>query len=176
MAGTNSYSIQPHTSEWTLKFIELKKLLLDIFGGKITLVEHVGSTSIPGIKAKPVIDVLMLVNNIEDLEEEIENIKSKGYVVRKNVLTERSFLFEKVSGGTKEQNIHVFEKDTPYAQSHFISVRDYLRAHPAVAQEYEKLKEDLYAKHPNDYEAYRAGKDEFLKKLEETAQDWVMKN
>ena len=162
---TKHYKFVPYDKTWPEKFKELKAMLLNIFRDKALAIEHIGSTSVPGMDAKPLIDILVIVKNAEDITNEKNKLISFGYIARENVLEPRSFLFEKVIHEQKVENIHVFEANTP-SVSQFINVRDYLRVHPERAQEYIQLKHSLKKQFPDDYQAYRKGKRDFLNETE----------
>lgn len=167
----HSYTISAYDPQWVEKFEEVKKVFENIFGEKAISIEHVGSTSVVGMKAKPLIDVLVIVGDIDGLKAEKHMVESLGYALRENVLADRSLVFEKAENGAKTENIHVFEVGAPKINQ-FIDMRDYFRTHPDRVKMYEDLKEGLFAKHPNDYFAYRAGKQDFLKQTEELARAW----
>ncbi len=165
-----SYTISEYDPTWPIKFAEIKKVFSEVFGTKALKIEHVGSTSIPGMKAKPLIDVLILVNSIDDLENEKQKARELGYEVREKVLTPQSILFEKRINGVKTENIHVFEESDKSEQ--FLVMKEYYLTHPEIVKQYEDLKEELYKKFPDSYESYREGKQEFLKETEQLAREW----
>ncbi len=165
------YSIEGYNSEWPKKFEAIREVLVKVFGDKAIDIQHVGSTSIEGMKSKPLIDVLIVVKNWEDFEEEKLEMTSLGYEYRSNVFPPTSLLFYKEHDGHKTENIHVFEIGTPKI-AEFLNIRDYLRAHPEKAREYGELKESLLSKYPDDYVAYREGKGEFLKEMNRLAKKW----
>jgi len=168
---TRTYSIKPYDPQWPFEFEKIKKLLIEMFDENIVYIEHVGSTSVPGMKAKPLIDVLMVVKDIDDCKNQSEKITSLGYKMRENVLEDNSLLFEKFSGNEKVENIHVFTNGAPKINQ-FIDVRDYLRTHSERAEAYGNLKEKIQQEHPDDYFAYRPKKADFLKETVRLATEW----
>jgi GrpB-like predicted nucleotidyltransferase (UPF0157 family) len=167
-----SYSIEPYNPDWVTQFETIKKALEEVFKNKALAIEHVGSTSVAGMKAKPLIDVLMTVDYLEPFISEKEVMTNKGYEWAENYVIPDSLIFYKTVGGDKKiENIHVLPKDS-FKAKQFIVTRDYLRAHPKKAREYENLKEKLNKEFPGDYPAYRTGKNAFLQELEKLSFDW----
>lgn len=164
------YEIEPYNSEWPKKFKEIADMLSKAFESKVIAIEHVGSTSIPGADAKPLIDVLVVVDDLENLKAEKETIISLGYFLREKVLENHSILFEKFVDEEKTENIHVVEKSADLI-GHFLNVRDYLREHPERLHEYSILKKRLKLEFPDNYQAYRAGKHDFLEETERLAKE-----
>lgn len=168
----SAYTIEPYHPEWVKKFQSIKAVLEGVFADRAVAIEHVGSTSVPGMKAKPIIDVLVVVKDIAVLDSEKSVMKSKGYLVEENYVAPNTLLFRWVDGeGNKLENIHVCENGAPM-EKQFLAMRDYLRAFPEEAKSYVQLKDELVKTFPNDYESYRAAKDPFLKLLEQRAYNW----
>lgn len=166
------YSIEDYNDQWPLKFEVIKKQLQNVFKNKALAIEHVGSTSVPGMKAKPLIDILVVVDRMEDFLQEKEIMEKLDYMWAENYIAPNTIVFVKDDESqTKTENIHVCEKGAPKTRQ-FLVVRDYLRTHPEKAKEYQQLKEKLNTEFPEDYPAYRRGKDGFLKKLEKEAYEW----
>ena len=98
-----------------------------------------------------------------------------GYKWGENYIEPNSLIFFRVGLGEKKlENIHICEKGSPKSVQ-FIQTRDYLRAHPVRAIEYGNLKQTLKAKYPDDYPAYRAGKQSFVDETERLTNEWVSK-
>lgn len=166
------YHFSDYNPEWVNKFNSLKDFLSEVFNEKAILIEHIGSTSIPGMKAKPIIDVLVTVNTMEDFTNEKDLMVKSGYDWGENYIAPNSILFFKVGPeGEKIENIHIVEKGSS-KEKQFIVMRDYLRIHAEKAKEYSDLKHKNKELYPDDYPAYRAAKDSFLKKLEQDAYEW----
>ncbi len=165
------YTITKYDPNWINIFNELKERLGRIFAGKFSKIEHVGSTSIPGMNAKPLIDVLIVINSLENLDEQKEKMKIEGYEYMENYVSPNSILFYKTKDGEKIENIHVCMADNDLV-NHLLVVRDYLRAHPDKAKEYSDLKSVLKEKYPDSYEAYRDGKNALLQAIKKEAYGW----
>jgi GrpB-like predicted nucleotidyltransferase (UPF0157 family) len=167
------YHIEPYNPEWVLKFNVIKENISKIFKEKAIAIEHMGSTSIPGMSAKPLIDVLIVVAKIEPFTEEKSQMESLGYLWGENYIAPDTLIFFKEeSNGSKTENIHVCVKGS-FKANQFIQTRDYVRTHPERAMSYTKLKKELKLKYPDDYQAYRDGKQAFLDETERLTYEWV---
>ncbi len=166
------YQLQDYDPAWIQKFEEIKRFLVSVFGDEAVRIEHVGSTSVPNMKAKPVIDVVLVVERIKPFLEQREQMTGAGYEWAENYIAPNTQLFFKTADdGSKTENIHVCEAGS-WKERQFIVMRDFFRAFPKKAQDYAELKErnaDLY---PDDYPAYRAAKAPFLAKIEQEAYEW----
>jgi GrpB-like predicted nucleotidyltransferase (UPF0157 family) len=124
------------------------------------------------MKAKPIIDVLVVVGDMTLLSKEKDVMQTKGYLVQEDYVLPNTLLFRRIDGeGNKIENIHVCESSSPM-EKQFLVMRDYLRAFPDECRRYSDLKVELLKKFPNDYESYRATKDPFLKDLKQKAYLW----
>jgi GrpB-like predicted nucleotidyltransferase (UPF0157 family) len=166
------YSVSEYDPSWVGKFESIKEFASGIFRDKALCIEHIGSTSIPGIKAKPLIDVLVIVKDIKDLRQETSKMVEVGYEWGENYVAPNTLIFFKLGAdGEKVENIHVCEEGAPKAKL-FLLMRDFLRAFPDKAKEYSDLKEINFHKYPDDYPAYRAAKKVFLDEIEKKAYEW----
>lgn len=166
------YSIEPYNEQWPIKFEIIKNELEKVFKDKALRIEHVGSTSVPDMKAKPMIDVLMIVPSLKDLAAEKSQMEARGYIWQEDYIGPNTLVFVKQDDeGRKTENIHACEIDSPKVDQ-FLVIRDYLRTHPDQVKEYEALKESLYTEFPDDYPSYRQGKNDFLEQLKTKAYQW----
>lgn len=167
------YSFSAYDSNWVARFESIQKSIAEIFKDKALQIEHVGSTSIPGMKAKPLIDVLIAVKSINDLTNEVLGMTTLGYEYGENYIAPHTLLFFKTgSDDEKLENIHVCEVDSPKVRQ-FLTMRDFLRTFPEKAKQYSDLKELNFQKYPDDYPAYRAAKAQFLEQLEQESYNWA---
>jgi len=169
------YSFSEYDPNWKKQFISLKSFLLSVFGNKALFIEHVGSTSVEGMKAKPLVDVLVVVEKMEAFEKQKVEMSKVGYEWGENYIAPNTLIFFKLGAdGEKLENIHICEKGS--AKEHqFIVMRDYLRTHSQKVKEYSDLKQKNFSLYPNDYPAYRAAKASFLEQLEREAHEWKAK-
>ena len=167
-----SYSIKPYDLNWVSQFENIKSILEQVFGSQAIAIEHIGSTSILGMNAKPVIDMLVIVEKIWPFISEKQAMSKLGYQRLDNYIAPDSALFFKTDkDGDKTENVHVCIKDSAKTKQ-LIGMRDYFRAHQDKVKKYNDLKEALQHKFPNDYIAYKDGKKEFLELIRKEADDW----
>lgn len=166
------YSFSEYDPKWRTEFVSIKNFLLGVFGDEAISIEHVGSTSVEGMKAKPLIDVLVVVNKMQPFESQKEEMEKWGYEWGENYIAPNTLIFFKLGpDGEKLENIHVCEKGSP-KERQFIVMRDYLRSNPDKVKEYSDLKEKNALLYPDDYPAYRKAKAPFLEQLEKEAYKW----
>lgn len=170
------YYFEDYDQDWVKRFSEIKSLLQSVFGDKALKIEHIGSTSIPGMKAKPLIDVLVTVQKMEEFLEQRKKLVSMGYGWGENYIAPHTQLFFKMAeDGSKTENIHICESGS-LKEKQFLVMRDFFRAFPEKAKEYSDLKAKNQALYPDDYPAYRKAKEPFLQKIEKEAYFWNYKN
>ncbi len=163
MNNISHTKIVPYQKEWPEKFELEKQKLQPIFGDKALEIEHIGSTSIPGLSSKPIIDIAVLIEHIDDAESFINDLEKIGYSYDPNGIgTERHFLRK-----YGEDNFHlsIAYKNQGGFWPRQISFRDYLRNHPDLRDEYDKLKKDLLQQDPSGSDEYISGKTEFVYKV-----------
>ena len=132
---------------------------------------HVGSTSIPGLAAKPTIDILAVVENLAELDDRGQLLSDLGYQAKgENGLPGRRY-FRKLAGEVHLFHIHGFEQGHPEITRH-LDFRDYLRTHPEDAEAYQVLKFALSKKYPLDPMAYTNGKSDFILNIDQKAAAW----
>ncbi|MQB43584.1 GrpB family protein [Rhizobium sp. ICMP 5592] len=146
---------------YTLEAETIRKAL-----GDLALdIQHIGSTSIPSIKAKPIIDIAVGVRRFDDGLVCIKPMEEIGYCYAGTDLVPDDHIFGRdVEGQTRTHLVHVVELGGAN-WNHFILFRNKLRADPHIAQAYEALKIDLAAKYANNRAAYTASKKDFIEKV-----------
>lgn len=166
-----TYSIEKYSKNWARRFQIQEKLLKKILGKNIVEIHHVGSTSIPGMSAKPIIDILAIVKDLKTIDRFEKKFNALGYKLRVNYVAQNSRLLEKFKGNKKLYNIHLLPES--HAESkRLLHVKNYLIAHPKEAKRYTDLKRKLYKK-TNNYALYRKGKTNYLNTLEKKANAWT---
>src|SRR3989344_759994 len=132
-----TYSVEPYNPEWITKFEATKRFLESVFGEQAIMIEHVGSTAIPNMKAKPVIDVLVVVGKMQQFADEKEKMGPVGYEWIENYIAPNTLLFYKdeKSSNQRFENIHICEKDSA-SVSQFLNIRDFLRLNHEWAEKY----------------------------------------
>lgn len=154
--------VVPYQSEWPEQFEHEKAKLQEVFGKLASKIEHIGSTSIPGLAAKPIIDMVIEVNELAGVDELTDQLAAIGYRAKgENGIVGRRY-FQK-GGDQRTHHMHVFEAANPHLRNHILFKR-YLIENEAVALEYGELKKRAAFKCNHDSSLYMALKDEFIKK------------
>lgn len=164
--------VVPHDPNWAQAFAAEAARLQPVFGENLVAIHHIGSTSIPGIFAKPVIDILPLVRDIHAVDALNPLMEALGYQPKGEYGIPGRRFFLKEIAEVRSHHVHVFQEGDSEVTRH-IHFAAYLRAHPAEAQEYSQLKITLAQQFPHDIESYCAGKDAFIHALDEKARRWV---
>jgi len=163
--------IVPYDPDWPNLFAtEAARLRDALEPGLIIGLEHFGSTAVPGLAAKPIIDILIAVRDLETARSRmVVPLQRQGYAFwADNPKTDRLFFVKglifgengALEGARRTHHVHVAEPDAePWRRLPF---RDYLRAHPAEALRYENLKRQLAVRYATDREAYTAAKEDFI--------------
>lgn len=154
---------------WRAMF-EREKQLLETVLGDFDVIEHIGSTSVVGLAAKPIIDIMIGLRDFSQAHELISSIQKSGYEYvpeYENVMPDRRY-FKKVAAGTSTHHIHMVETGGEFWQRHLL-FRDFLRANPDVAEEYAALKRNLALLEWQDKNDYTEAKTVFIKDIEEKA-------
>lgn len=160
--------VVPHDPEWAAAFAAEARSLTVAMGETCTAVHHIGSTAIPGVLAKPIIDMLGVVGSFEMLGSAIGRMQLLGYTAMGAFGIEGRRYFRKDGAqGRRTHHLHVFEAGSLHIERH-LAFRDYLRSHPEKAGEYSALKEALVASGV----AYQDGKNAFVKLAEAEAINW----
>jgi GrpB-like predicted nucleotidyltransferase (UPF0157 family) len=149
---------------------DMKGLFYSSFGNKIAAIEHIGSTSIPGLAAKPIIDIMLGVSRLADADEIIPKMCEIGfeYVSKyEDVMPYRRY-FVKRESGKSTYHIHSVEVNSPFWKRHLL-FRNYLRHNPQAREDYYKLKKDLSQKEWNDSNDYADAKTEFVRSIQNIA-------
>lgn len=163
--------VTEYRDEWTQQFSEESQKMKEIFGDEVIDIYHIGSTSVPGLKAKPIIDIMPVVKDIKKIDSYNEQMQGLGYECMGEFGIKGRRYFRKGAKHRTHQ-VHVFQEDNKDDITRHLAVRDYLRTHPDEARAYGDLKESLAKRFPRDFEAYKDGKDMFVKELERKALHW----
>ena len=163
--------VVPYDPEWAQRFREEAEQLLEVFGSLVVAVHHVGSTAVPGLEAKPIIDILVVVRDLEQVHHYNEAMATRGYIPKGSFGIQGRRFFIKGTETERTHHIHVFARGHPAIRRH-LAFRDYLRAHPDRARAYGRLKAKLARRFRHDIEGYMAGKDAFIKTIEKEATAW----
>ncbi|RID85316.1 GrpB family protein [Peribacillus asahii] len=157
-------TIEDYNSNWSKQFKEEKVKLKEILADKAISIEHIGSTSVEGLGAKPILDIAIGVNDLEVVGEFIEPLKQIGYefVYHKELPERRFFRKGQWRAGTHHLHFYQFEGEHWNNQ---ILFRNYLRNNPDVLKEYHQLKVDLAKKFRFDRVSYTENKHPFIQNV-----------
>ena len=161
-----------YDADWPLLAADYAQRL-HVLGPTLVIVHHIGSTSVPGLAAKPIIDLMPLVTGLAALDRDRPLIEALGYLWRGEFgIPERRYCALSDQAGTRRVQLHFFAADSPQVTRH-LAFRDYLRAHPAIAQAYETEKRRARALHPDDSYAYTDEKAAWIRRTEAFALAWA---
>jgi GrpB-like predicted nucleotidyltransferase (UPF0157 family) len=154
-----SVHVAEYEPAWPAQFQALARRAADAVGDIAMAIEHVGSTSVPGLAAKPIVDLAVIVRR-EDVPRAVERLATLGYVHEGDKGLPGREAFRTPPGETKH-HLYVCIPESRSLRDH-LHFRDYLRAHPDTAREYADLKRRLAAEHRHDSEAYQQAKSPFM--------------
>lgn len=158
--------LQTYSEDWPKQFLfEQKKL--EILFEKSTLIEHIGSTSVVGLLAKPIIDIMIGVTDFTQANFYIKPIENAGYsyISKHEIVMPYRRFFVKEKDGIRTHHIHLVEIKSEFWKRHLF-FRDYLRNHPEAKTDYANLKLKLAEQEWESGDAYAGAKTEFIKAIE----------
>jgi len=156
--------VVPYNPEWLSQFQAEAEQLSEILGGNVLSIDHIGSTAIPGLYAKPTIDILIVVQSHDQLDDRNDSLEALGYVPKgENGIAGRRY-FKKPAGDAHLYHLHAFEQGHAAIIQH-LNFRDYLRAHPEAAKAYQVLKLKLAERFPYEAQRYTEGKANFIETI-----------
>lgn len=151
--------LSPYRKEWAELYALEKARLSQAVGAYLLRIEHVGSTAVPGMPAKPILDIAGAVQDLADVEPCLAPLQALGYAFRgeQGIPGRRYF----VKGNPRTHHLHLYRVDSREWVDHLL-FRDWLTAHPDAAADYMDLKKRLLAEYPGDRAAYTDGKAPFI--------------
>jgi GrpB-like predicted nucleotidyltransferase (UPF0157 family) len=149
---------------WPRVFEIERDLLRQVLGDMAIEIHHIGSTAVPELAAKPIIDILIETADVMALDEHNEEMRTIGYEPKGEFGIPARRYFQK-GGDNRSHHVHVFESGNSNVRRH-IAFRDYLRTNPQVAREYSELKKKIAQACEDDIERYCYGKDAYVKRIE----------
>ena len=173
MPVPNQIIVEQYSPEWGDEFLRLKAIYSKTLGDLVLDIEHVGSTSVPGLAAKPVIDIDIIISGRSLLPLIITRLEILGYEHVGNLDIADREAFKRKSNQVPysdppkqwmRHNLYVCV-DSSVALRNHLALRDYLRKNPEKAQQYGNLKKRLAAEYPNDIDAYVKGKTSFITEI-----------
>lgn len=158
--------VQPYSSRWPVVFDTVRDELSSALVPVEATIEHIGSTAVPGLAAKPVIDVLVGVRALADVESRIAalDVCGYGYVQKYERELPMRRYFVKASVLSLRIHVHAVERGSRLWREH-LAFRDALRADAGLCARYRQLKLQLAAAHADDKSAYTAAKAPFIRSV-----------
>ncbi len=164
--------IVDYDRDWAAQADAEMRRISDALGEVAVRLDHVGSTAVPGLAAKPIIDLQMSVARIAGLDPYRQPLERLAYLFVPDPAFPDFHLFALPAERPRTHHLHVCESGSAHEQRH-LAVRDFLRTHPDEAADYGALKGRLVADHPEDRLAYIEGKEAFMASLEARALSWT---
>ncbi|MFJ8260669.1 GrpB family protein [Rummeliibacillus sp. NPDC094406] len=149
----------PWTSEWEKEFLVEKRQIENIIGQHTVAIHHIGSTSVSGLSAKPIIDIAIEIETFEEGLACVTGLKTLGYKYRGTAVLPERHYFNK--GEPRTHRIHMYESGNKYLVEQ-LQFRDYLRNNKTARIEYEKLKQELSQMNIHDKHQYAEDKSNFV--------------
>jgi GrpB-like predicted nucleotidyltransferase (UPF0157 family) len=165
---TRAYAIGPYDPAWPSRFESESARIREALGNDAVRIEHVGSTSVPGLGAKPVVDIQVSVASMVPRDVYTHALIGLGYRWTVDPWTDEHEFFSKDEDGERAFHVHVCSTGSDWERRH-IAFRDWLRANPADASAYERLKRDLADQHPRDTYSYARAKTDFIQEITDRA-------
>lgn len=166
--------IESYNPNWAIQFQEIKDLIWPLVKNSALAIEHVGSTSIVGLAAKPIIDIDIIIPDMSYLDQVVKSLSIIGYEHRGNLGIENREVFKTLQPLHKH-NLYVCSKDSIALNNH-LTLRDVLRTNSALRDEYAAIKYGLAEKFPDSIDAYVEGKTDFILKILEKSENGLSAN
>ena len=167
-------TLLPYQEEWKENAESIMKKLKQLLGDTAVDIQHVGSTSVSSIHAKPIIDIVIGVKRLDDILCYVELLKQHDIIFRgEDVAGQLLFVMGDFQKDTRTHHIHVVNWNGTL-WNHYINFRDYLNAYPEKAKLYEHCKQRLALQFPADRKRYTEGKQELIEQLLKEADAWKL--
>ena len=159
-----------HDPDWQREYAAEVERLEALVGERVIAFEHVGSTAIEGLAAKPIVDMLAVVDDLAAATDLVSVLESHGYEHRPNDDVSGRLFLAKGPRADRTHYLSIVERESDRYTDQ-IAFRDYLRSHPEVAVAYEELKRRLAVEYPDDRASYTEAKASFVQRVLERATD-----
>ena len=163
--ATKYVVVLPYDEQWKQDFLVIKDEITSALGQLAMGIEHVGSTSVEGLSAKPIIDIDVVIKDYTVLEEVVSALEQIGYQHEGDlgIAWREAFKYDGKEH-LRKHHLYVCPEDSPELKRH-IAFRDYLRTHSEAVREYSHIKEEGAKRYPNDIERYIEHKSPFIEKI-----------
>ncbi|MVM30190.1 GrpB family protein [Spirosoma sp. HMF4905] len=167
--------IETYNPDWPVWAQRESDRFYQVLEPNLITVEHIGSTSVPGLAAKPIIDLMPIVYSLDILDQQRSLVEGLGYEwYGEYGIAQRRFCTLTDANGNRLINVHFFAETSPDITRH-LAFRDYLRTHPAVVEAYQQEKRRAASLHPFDSLAYNVEKADWVRNHEADALNWFIK-
>jgi GrpB-like predicted nucleotidyltransferase (UPF0157 family) len=165
--------IVEYNLQWPLMFAVEQSLLAAAINIDACVIEHIGSTSVVGLGAKPIIDIMVGLPDFAHADDLVPNVVALGYdyIAKYNADMPFRRFFKRWSQGTATHNLHMVETGCDFGERHLL-FRDYLRQHPEAVQAYESHKRELAEREWQDVNEYADAKTDFIIAMQNKARHW----
>lgn len=165
-------TIVPYQDNWPALYQQERALFVPLLGDNLIQIDHIGSTSVIGLAAKPIIDILIEVKELPLIDKLTDRFLEIGFVAKgENGIAGRRY-FQK-GGAKRTHHLHVFEKDDEHLIKHR-AFRDYLRKYPNIRQQYSDIKHKALLEANNDSQLYSQLKSDFIQEHTNKALKWAI--
>lgn len=169
-----TYILEEYNENWPKMFQDESQKILQFLEKEVLQTEHIGSTSILGMIAKPTVDILFIVSDLNSIKEYVSEFENIGYEGIFEYIGENTWIFMKNEGENRLFNVHIMQKGH-WKLEGILALRDYLRVHLDEKQRYIDMKRSLFKK-SNEYSIYRKEKTPLVEELQEKAVAWSREN
>lgn len=163
-------TIESYDPAWAEQYAREERQLRTVFGDEAECIAHIGSTSVPGLAADPIIDVMIVVENLDTARAFDDDLVSIGYVCIHDSAERQWIHYRRQADNGQLFNLHVFPIENEMWRADLL-FREYLREHPEMMAEYEALKRTLVENHRDDIVKYARTKGAFIRSVVERARD-----
>ncbi|MGC3971454.1 MAG: GrpB family protein [Pirellulales bacterium] len=165
-------AVVPHDPRWAEMFAVEAGRVAAALGVDVAAVHHIGSTAIPGIYAKPILDLLVEAADLDEVDRRAGAMEALGYETMGEFgIAGRRYFRKDDAAGVRTHHVHLFLSGSPQVERH-LAFRDFLRRRDDWAQKYSELKRRLAAEHRDDAERYMDGKHELIQEIDRQAARW----
>ena len=161
-------TVLDYDPKWPLEYEKERDYIAEILNDNCICIYHIGSTAVPGLAAKPVIDIMAVVRSLEKTDDAAGKFSAIGYeYLGEFGIAGRRYL--RKGGDERTHQIHIFQADDWENIRRHLALRDYMRTHEKERKEYAEIKKSLALKYPYDIDGYCDGKDAFVREMERRA-------
>lgn len=173
MKAHRPYKLVDYDSNWKVLFLDISEKVRNVLGDIVIKIEHIGSTSVVGMIAKPQIDILVVVKKLEDVGTKHQNMIDAGFTHhgRGYVNDDDDYFSLNTEDNVRVASIHILQENNPKI-AQYIIFRDYLQSHKEERDLYIKTKKELYLQHSDNYANYDSGKSGTILEIRERAMEW----